>query len=65
MSPPKVLTSIREAEKPGKSGAHADWEAGYRRAFATANWPSHYVALRALTGESRVLFLSGYDSLKS
>jgi hypothetical protein len=63
MSPPKVLTSIREVEKPGKSAAHADWEAGYPRAFAKANWPTHYLALRALTGEPRVLFLMPFDSL--
>jgi hypothetical protein len=63
MSPPKVLTTIREVEKPGKSAAHADWEAGYPRAFAKANWPTHYLALRALTGEPRVLFLMPFDSL--
>ena len=63
MGPPKVLTTIREVEKPGKSAAHADWEAGYPRAFAKANWPTHYLAMRALTGEPRVLFLIGFDSL--
>jgi hypothetical protein len=65
MSPPKVLTTIREVEKPGKSAAHADWEAGYPRAFAKANWSTHYLALRALTGEPRVLFLIPFDSLAS
>jgi hypothetical protein len=65
MGPPKVLTTIREVEKPGKSAAHADWEAGYPRAFAKANWPTHYLAMRALTGEPRVLFLMPYDSLAS
>jgi hypothetical protein len=63
MSPPKVITTIREVEKPGKSAAHTDWEAGYPRAMAKANWPTHYFALRALTGEPRVLFITGYDSL--
>lgn len=63
MGPPKVLTTIREVEKPGKSAGHADWEAGYPRAFAKANWPTHYLALRAMTGEPRVLFLIGYDSV--
>jgi len=63
MGPPKVVTTIREVEKPGKSAAHADWEAGYPRAFGKANWPTHYLALRALTGEPRVLFLIGFDSL--
>lgn len=63
MGPPKVLTSIREVEKPGKGAAHADWETGYPRAFSKAKWPSHYIAMRALTGEPRVLFFTGYDSL--
>jgi hypothetical protein len=63
MGPPKVLNTIREVEKPGKSAAHADWEAGYPRAMAKANWPTNYVALRALTGAPRVLFLTGFDSL--
>lgn len=65
MGPPKVLTTIREVEKPGKSAAHADWEAGYPRAFGKAKWATHYLALRAMTGEPRVLFLIGFDSLAS
>lgn len=63
MGPPKVLTTIREVEKPGKSAAHTDSEAGYPRAMAKANWPTHYLALRAITGLPRVLFLTPYDSM--
>lgn len=63
MTPPKVLTVIREVEKPGKTAAHTDWETGYPRAFAKSNWPSHYIALRAISGEPRVLFMNGYDSM--
>jgi hypothetical protein len=63
MSPPKVLTVIREVEKPGKTAAHMDWEAGYPRAFAKANWPAHYIALSSASGEPRVLFFNGYDSM--
>jgi hypothetical protein len=63
MSPPKILSVIREIEKPGKTTAHMDWESGYPRAFARANWPAHYVALSSVSGEPRVLFLHGYDSM--
>jgi hypothetical protein len=63
MSPPKVLVIQREVLKPGKGAAHAKWEAGWPRAFAKANWPTHYLAATALTGEPRVVFLDGFDSL--
>lgn len=63
MSPPKILSTIREVEKPGKSAVHSDWEAGYPRAFARAKWSTYYVALSSVTGEPRVLFLNGYDSM--
>jgi len=63
MHPPKVLLIAREVVKPGKSAAHAKWEEGFPRAYAKANWPTPYLALSALTGESRVLFLEGYDSM--
>jgi hypothetical protein len=63
MSPPKVLTVIREVEKPGKAAAHADWETGYPRAYTKANWPTHYIALTATTGARRILFFTGFDSM--
>lgn len=63
MSPPKVLTVIREVEKPGKGAAHADWESGYPRAYAKANWPTRYIALSAVTGAHRILFFTGFDSM--
>jgi hypothetical protein len=63
MHPPKVLVIAREVVKPGKGAAHAKWEEGYPRAYAKANWPTPYLAMTALTGESRVLFMAGYDSM--
>jgi hypothetical protein len=63
MSPPKVLFITREVVKPGKGAAHEKWEAGWPRAFAKANWPTHYIAASALTGEPRAIFLVGYDSM--
>src|SRR5271167_604682 len=65
MAPPKVLTVIREVEKPGKGAAHADWETGYPRAYAKANWPTFYIALTATTGAHRILFFTGFDSMAS
>ncbi len=61
--PPKVLVIGREVVKPGQGSAHEKWEAGYPAAFAKAKWPTHYLAMTALTGENRVLFLAGYDSI--
>jgi hypothetical protein len=63
MAPPKVLDVIREVVKPGKSGsAHEKTERAFVEAMTAANSPNHYIALDSLTGVSRSLFLSGYDS---
>lgn len=63
MGPPKVLNVIREVIKPGKSGsAHEKTERAFVEAMTAANSPNHYIALDALTGVSRSLFLSGYES---
>lgn len=63
LTPPKVLVIAREVVKTGKSGAHEKWEAGWPRAFGKAKWPVNYLAASAITGESRVLFFTGYESL--
>lgn len=60
--PPKILQIIREEVKPGKAAAHEKVEAGWPRAFAKANWPTHYLALTSLTGPSEAWFAVGYDS---
>ncbi|MFY9801940.1 MAG: hypothetical protein WA211_15515 [Candidatus Acidiferrales bacterium] len=63
MPAPKVLSVIREFVKPGKAGsAHEKTERGFVDAMTAANSPSHYIALDSLSGVSRSLFLSGYDS---
>ncbi len=63
MSPPKVLVISREFVKPGKGGAmHEKAESSFVQAMAKAKWTSHYLAVSALSGRSRVLFLTGYDS---
>lgn len=63
ISPPKILTITREVVKTGKAAAHEKWEEGFPKAYAKAKWPTTYLAMTAITGESRVLFFSAYDSM--
>lgn len=61
--PPKVLTISREFIKPGKAGMiHEKAESAFVQAMARAKWPTHYLAVNAVTGKPRALFLTGYDS---
>jgi len=61
--PPKVLTIFREYTKPGKSGTtHEKTESLFVQAMKQAKWPTHYLAVESLSGQSRALFLTGYDS---
>ena len=61
--PPKVLVVMREFVKPGKSGAvHEKTEALFVQAFARAKWPTQYIGMESLSGKSRAIFLTGYDS---
>ena len=61
--PPQVLTVFREYTKPGKAGtAHEKTESLFVEAMKRANWPTHYLAVESLSGQSRALFLTGYDS---
>lgn len=63
MPPPKVLTVSREFLKPGKSGMmHEKTESAFVQALNRAKWPTHYLALDSITGKTRSLFLTGYDS---
>ncbi len=61
--PPKVLQIFREEVKPGKAPAHEKVEAGWPRAFAHANSPTHYLAMVSVTGPSEAWFITGFDSL--
>jgi hypothetical protein len=61
--PPKVLVIHREYLKPGKGGAlHDRSESAFVQAFADAKSAYYYFALDSLSGPSRSLFLSSYDS---
>jgi hypothetical protein len=63
---PKILEIMREYTKPGKSGAaHEKTESLFVQAMARAKWPTHYFALSSLSGKSRALFLTRYDSLEA
>ena len=64
--PPKVLVIGREFTKPGKSGtAHEKTESAFVQAVKRAKWPTHYLAVESLSGKSRALFLTGYDSFEA
>ena len=61
--PPKVLSIQREFLKPGKGGAlHEKMESAFVQGMTRAKWPTHYLAVNSLSGKSRALFLTGYDS---
>lgn len=62
----KVLQITREFIKPGKSGAvHDKSESVFVQAMARAKWPTHYFALSSMSGKSRALYLTRYDSLEA
>lgn len=64
--PPKVLVIQREFVKPGKTGAvHVKSESAFIKAMSDAKWPTHYIAADSLSGPSRSLFITGYDSLEA
>lgn len=62
--PPRVFVIQREFLKPGKAGsAHQKTESAFVQAFQAATWPQHYLGMDSLSGRSRAIFLTGYDSL--
>lgn len=63
--PPKVIQIFREEVKPGKNAAHAKVEAGWPRAFAKANSPTHYSAWVSSTGPSEAWFVTGFASFEA
>lgn len=64
--PPKVLNIAREFVKPGKAGAsHEKTESAFVQAMRGAKWPTHYLAVDSLSGKSRSLFITAYDSFEA
>ena len=64
--PPKILVIFREWVKPGKADSvHEKSEAAYVHAMAQAKEPTHYIALKSLSGKTRALFISPFDSFEA
>ena len=62
-APPKVQTITREFVKPYKTGqAHDKAEAAFVQAMREAKWPTHYVGMTSVSGKSRALFFTFYNS---
>ncbi len=63
---PKVLQITREFVKPGKAGmAHDKTESAFVNAMARAKWPTHYIAMTSLSGKSRALYFTSYESFEA
>lgn len=63
---PKVLQIQREYLKPGRAGmVHQKAESAFVSAMMRAKWPTHYYAMTSLSGKTRALFLTSYDSLEA
>lgn len=63
---PKVLGITREYTKPGKAGmVHDKAESAFVQAMARAKWPTHYIGMTSLSGKSRALFLTQYESFEA
>jgi hypothetical protein len=61
-----VLQITREFVKPYRAGmAHDRTESAFIAAETRAKFPIHYVALNSLSGKSRALFLTRYDSYEA
>ena len=59
----KVLQIIREDVKPGKGGpAHDKTESAFVQAMEKAKFPAHYIAMSSMSGKSRTLYMTLYDS---
>jgi hypothetical protein len=61
-----VLEIQREFVKPGKAGvAHQKTESLFVQAMARAKWPTHYIGMTSMSGKTRALFFTSYDSLEA
>ncbi len=61
--PPNVLEVVVEFVKPGLAGSqHNQTESVFVQAMRNAKWPTHYLGMNALTGESRAVFFIPYGS---
>jgi hypothetical protein len=59
----KILQITREDSKPYKGGAaHDKTESAFVQAMTKAKFPAHYFCLNSMSGKSRSLYLTLYDS---
>ncbi len=59
----KILQIVRKDTKPGKGGAaHDKTESAFVQAMSKAKFPAHYIAMTAMLGKSRTLYLTIFDS---
>jgi hypothetical protein len=66
MSPPKILTVIREWTKPGRNGmSHEKTESAFVQAMSRAKSPTHYLAVDSVSGKPRSLFFTGFESFEA
>ena len=64
--PPRILQIVMEVLKPGQGGnPHIKTESAFVQALTDAKWPTHYFGMDALTGPSRALFFTPYDSFEA
>jgi hypothetical protein len=62
---PKILQITREWIKPYRNGmAHDKTESAFITAMTKAKFPAHYVALNSMSGRSRALYLTHYNSFE-
>ena len=62
-TPFKVLQITREETKPYKGGAaHDKTESAFVQAMIKAKFPAHYIALNSMSGKSRSIYLTIYNS---
>jgi hypothetical protein len=66
MHPPTILLIQREFLKPGKSGSlHAKTESAFANAMKAAKWPTYYSGMDSISGPSRALFFTAYESMEA
>ena len=59
----KILQVVREDTKPYKGGAaHDKTESAFVQAMIKSKFPAHYICLNSMSGKSRSLYLTIYDS---
>ena len=59
----KILQVVREDTKPYKGGAaHDKTESAFVQAMIKSKFPAHYICLNSMSGRSRSLYLTIYDS---